>query len=175
VLLTAPDLCFEDAFRRYVDDYRRAGDATRLAKYAAGASDYPAYIESLRLATTGKGLAEGHVAYSTFWLVDDGDIVGIVRVRPQLTPKVEKNDGHIGYDVAPSKRNRGYGTALLRLALEEAKRLGLNRLIVTCETTNGASRRVIEKCGGRLLGEVFDEDDNRNVYRFEVAVSEPNR
>jgi predicted acetyltransferase len=166
MLLTPPDLCYAESFQRYVADHRHAGDGKRVAKYAAGEGDFPAYVESLRLASCGEGLSEGRAPYFTFWLLDGGEIVGIVRVRPRLTPIAEMNDGHIGYDVAPSRRNKGYGTELLRLALLEAGRLGLSRVIVTCATTNNASRRVIEKCGGQFLGEVTDEDDGHNVYRY---------
>lgn len=172
MLLTPPDVGYAESFRRYVAELRQAGDANRVAKYAAGEGDFPAYVESLRRAACGEGLSEGKVPYFTFWLVDGGEIVGIVRVRPHLTPPAEKNDGHIGYDVAPSRRNRGYGTELLRLALPEAGRLGLSRAVVTCATTNTASRRVIEKCGGRFLEEVTDEEEGHNVYRYEFALSE---
>jgi predicted acetyltransferase len=171
--LIPPDPGFAESFKRYVGDYRRAGETGRVSKYAAGESDFPAYVESLRLATRGINLPADRVAYHTFWLVDAGEIVAIVRIRPRLTPKTEKNDGHIGYDVAPSRRGQGYGTVLLRMALVEAGRLGLTRVIVTCAATNIASRRVIEKCGGRMLGEVIDDDDGVFLSRFELNVPEP--
>jgi predicted acetyltransferase len=170
--LTPPDLSYAEPFRRYVEDCRRAGDTRRVSKYAAGTEDFPAYVESLRLAARGIDLPEDKVPYHTFWLIEAGEIAGIVRVRPQLTPKAERNDGHIGYDVAPSRRGKGYGTELLRLSLVEARKLGLSRVLITCATSNTGSRRVIEKCGGRLLGEVMDEDDDQPIYRFELLTPE---
>jgi predicted acetyltransferase len=172
MFLTPPDAKYAKSFRRYVDDYRWAGDAERVSKYAAGASGFPAYLESLRLATRGIDLPEDRVPYHTFWLIDGGEIVGISRLRPQLTPKAEKNDGHIGYDVAPSYRRKGYGTALLRMVLVEARRLGLGRVIVTCAVSNIPSQGVIEKCGGRLLGEAIDDDDGHAIRRYELATLE---
>jgi predicted acetyltransferase len=175
MFLTPPDLKYAEPFRRYVDDFRQAGEASRVSKYAAGASNFITYVESLHRAARGIDLPEHHVPYHTFWLIDDGEIVGIVRVRPRLTPSGEKNDGHIGYDVAPSCRRKGYGTALLRMVLIEARRLGLGRVIVTCATSNIASRGVIEKCGGRWLGEVIDEDDGHALHRFELNTPDPPR
>jgi predicted acetyltransferase len=172
MFLTPPDPRYAESFQRYVDDYRRAGEASRVSKYAAGERDFPAYVESLHLAARGIDLPADRVPYHTFWLIDAGEIVGIIRVRPRLTPEVEKNDGHIGYDVAPSCRRKGYGTTLLQMVLIEARRLGLGRVIVTCATSNVPSRRVIEKCGGRLLGETIDDDDGHLLYRYELATPE---
>jgi predicted acetyltransferase len=169
--LIVPDLSYAEAFHRYVDDYRRDGDLGRIRKYEAGATDFPTYVKSLQLAMDGIGLTTDQVPYRTYWLVDESEILGIVRIRPRLTPKAEQNDGHIGYDVAPSQRRRGYGTRLLRLALAEAKRLGLERVIVTCATTNAGSQRVIEKCGGQALGEVFDDDEKGLVRRYELITA----
>lgn len=172
--LTSPDLSYAESFRRYVEDCRRAGDAGRVSKYEAGVSDFAAYVESLHLAARGINLPDDKVPYHTFWLIDGCEIVGIVRVRPSLTPKAERINGHIGYDVAPSHRGKGYGTTLLRLALVEARGLGLSRVIVTCAVSNAPSRRVIERCGGRLLGEVINDEDGQVLHRFEVSTSHVN-
>lgn len=44
----------------------------------------------------------------------------------------------------------GYGTQILALVLPKAKELGIDRLLVTCDATNIASRKIIEKNGGIL-------------------------
>jgi predicted acetyltransferase len=173
MFLATPDPAYAGAFGRLVDDYRRAGEPTRVAKYAAGEGAFRAYVESLRLAERGIDLPADKVPYHTYWLVDGGEIVGVVRVRPRLTPRAEIYDGHVGYDVPPSHRNKGYGSALLRLALVEARRLGLARVIVTCAAGNAASRRVIERCGGRLLGEVTDDDSGERLNRYELNTPDP--
>jgi predicted acetyltransferase len=170
--LIPPDLRYAETFKRYVEDYRRAGDAERVSKYEAGAKDFPAYVESLRLAALGINLPVDKVPYHTFWLMDGDEVVGIVRVRPRPTPKIELYDGHIGYDVAPSHRGKGYGTLLLRMALVEARRLGLSRVFVNCAKTNVLSQRVIERCGGQALEEVFDEEKGRVTCRYELATSD---
>ena len=47
MFLTPPDPKYAESFRRYVADYRRAGEASRVSKYAAGEGDFAAYVESL--------------------------------------------------------------------------------------------------------------------------------
>jgi len=38
-----------------------------------------------------------------------------------ITPKAERTDGHIGYDVTPSRRMQGYGTELLRRVMDRIR------------------------------------------------------
>jgi predicted acetyltransferase len=88
-----------------------------------------------------------------FWLWD-GEFCGIIGLRWQpdseeLPPHVH---GHIGYGVVPRKRRRGYASQALALVLPEARRIGLRRVFLVADEDNLASRRVIERNGGLLLG-----------------------
>ena len=44
-----------------------------------------------------------------------------ISIRHRLTDDLKRYGGHIGYDVRYSEWNKGYGTLMLRLALEKAK------------------------------------------------------
>ena len=48
----------------------------------------------------------------------------------------------------PSRRREGHASAALTLALVEARALGLDQVLVTCDEDNPGSRRTIESCGG---------------------------
>lgn len=110
----------------------------------------------------GVGLREGWVPAHTFWLVRNGrTILGILQIRHSLTPFLEAEGGHIGYSVRPSERGRGYATRMLEMALDEARRLGLKRVLITCDPRNIASARVIQKNGGRLENEIVSRLPNR--------------
>jgi RimJ/RimL family protein N-acetyltransferase len=57
----------------------------------------------------------------------------------------------MGYAVHPSCWGRGIATAAARLAAQFAfDDLGVQRLLATCDTTNAASVRVLEKLGMHL-------------------------
>lgn len=58
--------------------------------------------------------------------------------------------GQIGYAVAPKFRGRSLAARAVRLLLPLAKRHGFERLWVTCDPDNLASRRTCEKAGFRL-------------------------
>ena len=86
----------------------------RLLKYQAGLDNFPAYLRFLREMAVGIGLRPGWVAMSYFWMIEDHvRLVGVPRLRPKLAPALEIQGGHIGYDVPPSARRKGYGSRVL--------------------------------------------------------------
>lgn len=100
----------------------------------------------------------GRVGDSHFWLVRGQRILGTIRIRHELTPELTVVGGHIGYDVRPSERGKGYACRMLALALGKARGLGLRRVLLTCSKANAASAAVILHNGGRLENEVPSPD-----------------
>ena len=91
---------------------------------------------------------------ATTWFLWNGcRILGRVSIRHRLTPRLEDFGGHIGYDVRPSDRGRGYGSLLLTVALAKTRALGLPRVLLTCSPTNTASVRMILSNVGQLVSE----------------------
>ena len=85
------------------------------------------------------------------WLVHDGEYIGQTSIRPELsTPYLLTYGGHIGYSIRPSRRCRGYGKAILALTLEVSREIGLRRVLVTCDSDNIGSRKIIEHNGGQF-------------------------
>jgi predicted acetyltransferase len=84
------------------------------------------------------------------WMVDDPDTdIGSVAIRHELNDYLLDRGGHIGYSVRPSARRQGHATAALRQSLGVARgAIGLDRVLVTCQDDNAASRAVIEASGG---------------------------
>lgn len=92
------------------------------------------------------------VQATLLWLVLSGRFLGSISIRHTLTPQLEQFAGHIGYSIRPSEQGKGYGTRLLKLGKEfSSTNLGIIKLLVTCDSENEASIRVIEKNGGRLI------------------------
>ena len=106
-----------------------------------------------------------------FWL-DDGDFCGVTDLRyvPGSDLLPDYVPGHIGYAVVPWKRCRGYATRALGLVLNVAREQGLRRVEITCDEDNTASRRVILKNRGVLLGKRHHEPEKpKLVFRIDLT------
>ena len=130
------------------------------------------YLQVLADQERGIGLPSPEHVPSTFLLAFAGArIVGRASIRHRLTAHLERVGGHIGYVVVPEFRRRGHATAILRLALQIARdRLGLDRVLVTCDDDNIGSIRAIEKNGGVLENVVTGPglDTPKRRYWFDL-------
>ncbi len=101
-----------------------------------------------------------HVPDSTFFCLDtDRNIfVGAVNIRHYLTDSLLFTGGHIGDGIRPSERRKGYATAMIALALDECKKLGIHRVLMTCDKDNIGSAKSIINNGGVLENEVINEE-----------------
>jgi predicted acetyltransferase len=126
--------------------------------------DYAGWLEHLRRVSEDR--EEGRLPSSTYFAFrqPDNAIVGIVDVRHFLTKERYQN-GHIGYSVRPGERKKGYGTEILRLALEKAHELGIMEVYVSCDKNNAASLKVIRRNGLEKKDELREENGNM-IYVF---------
>jgi predicted acetyltransferase len=103
----------------------------------------------------------GWVACTTLWWAHEDEFLGRIAVRHELTDGLRIFGGHIGYDVRPTARRVGHATSMLRAVLPRARSLGVTpSALLTCDTANLASRKVIEANGGILA----EEDDDIRRY-----------
>jgi predicted acetyltransferase len=130
------------------------------------ADDFENSVKRAKEQVLGIGLPEGWVPASTYWLLYDDVMVGMCHLRHELNDFLENYGGHIGFAVRPSQRNKGYAMEMLALALENARKLGIERVLVTCDDDNIASARVIENNGGELADIVKTEYAEFLVRRY---------
>ena len=166
LFLAKPNHVFQKSFENYALAYRKINDKHYFHKYRKAIENFQDYLIDLRNFSEGNDLPPGEVTTSTFWLIDNKEVVGVVRIRHQLI----ESDGHIGYDISPDCRNRGYGFQILKLALEKARKIGIEEVILTCSVDNTASKKIIEKNNGKLLGTIFDEEENEYLYKYSIKI-----
>jgi len=136
-------------------------------RYRLALDDFDAYLARVERLSRSDQLPTGWVPGTELWLDDDqGQIVACVRLRFRLTPSLEIEGGHIGYDVPPSSRRRGFGTKALQLVLPEARRHGLERVRITVDSDNLPSIKIIERNGGILSGEIVSEKTGKRVRQY---------
>jgi predicted acetyltransferase len=85
------------------------------------------------------------------WVVEDSRVLGGIALRHGGDDYV-RWAGHLGYGIRPSARGHGLATWALGRMLDEARMLGLDRLLAVCALDNAASGRTIERCGGVFEG-----------------------
>ena len=125
--------------------------------------DFDNYLEKLEL----KEPKDGKVPDSVFFLLDEerNILLGAVNIRHYLNDYLLKYAGHIGDGIRPSERNKGYATEMIRLALIECKKLGINKVLMVCDKDNIASAKTIIKNGGILENE-FINDSGKIEQRY---------
>lgn len=85
-------------------------------------------------------------------------MVGAINIRHYLNDNLLKHGGHIGDGVRPSERQKGIATRMIALGLEECKKLGLKRVLMTCRKDNIGSAKSIINNGGILENEIKQDD-----------------
>lgn len=117
----------------------------------------------------GINLKPDHVRGSAYWLMKNKEYIGSFSLRHSLTDKLMIHGGNIDYIILPSKRQKGYASRGLELCLIEANKIGLQRVLITCDTQNDASYKVIKKAlmhyGGEELPDImFKNSSNHRVW-----------
>ena len=103
---------------------------------------------------------------------NDNRIVGIIDLRHHIDhPILGLWGGHCGYSVRPSERGKGYAKEMLRLNIEKARELGIDKLLITCDIENKASEKTILANNG--VYEKTIEVEGYQIKRFWITVSEP--
>lgn len=143
----------EDEEQEFLNAHRAtsSGYPSFLHYYELG-TPFRQYLQILADQERGINLPSPDHVPATFLFAFVGKrIVGRTSIRHALNPSLLRVGGHIGYVVVPEFRRRGYATTILALSVRIARdRLGLERVLVTCDDDNMGSIRVIEKNGGIL-------------------------
>ena len=94
----------------------------------------------------------------------------MINIRTVLNEKLSKYGGHIGYSIRPTERGKGYNKINLYLGLMEAKKLGLDRVMLSCDASNVASYRSILALGGVLERCEVDPSDGELTHVYWIDV-----
>ena len=101
----------------------------------------------------------------------DETLAGTVEIRHRLTDFQLAYTGHIGFSLRRSCRGQRLAVQLLSLALEECRKLGLGRILLTCKRFDTAARSAIERNGGMLENEIAYEGDIRCRYWITIPLA----
>lgn len=157
---------FIEYYNQYLDDNANS-DPLNYSKYKS----YEEFLieigkEECLIKSTTKTIPT-----SSYLLVENNEIIGHIFIHHLIDLEVLREyEGHIGYGIRPSKRNQGYGTRMLSLALEKCKDLCLKEVFLSCKKENISSARIIEKNNGILLGETYIAEENSVFKKYKIVL-----
>ena len=169
ITLQKPSIRYKDSYLEMLQEYRELEEKLIPWVLTLDAVPFQGLVETLHKQEKGFDLPPGYTPGSTFWLVEnDRRILGATNIRHYLNDGLRRIGGHIGYGIRPSERQKGYATLMLRLALEKARKLGIPKVLLTCDKSNIASAKVMLNNGAMLESE--EQIDGRKTQRYWITI-----
>ncbi len=172
--LIAPTARLHESWLRSRDDWglgvHEDGAGLRPGDEVDSADGFAAWVRRLLSESdTTVPAPDGWVHCTYWWIVEDDEVLGAIALRHELNDFLLEAGGHVGYGVRPSARRRGLASFALASVLPYAAKLGLRRVLVTCDVANEASRRTIERNGGEL--EDIRDTELGRLRRYWITVA----
>lgn len=169
VKLVLPNPKYKDNIMNYKREFIDNGEniyGSAGLKYAESFEQwYNKVLDNSKEETVREGLV---LATPYLALNDENILVGMINIRHKLNESLLNMGGHIGYSVRKSERKQGYATEMLGLALKECLKIGINKVLITCDKDNIASAKTIIKNGGKLENEIAEED--KIIQRYWITL-----
>lgn len=174
MFLTEPSPQYKDSFLEALREFQQEGEFVQHSlRYVM--ADFDSYVKSLNRSYDRSLQPPDYVPATRYWLIEGdeqtGVYVGNLTVRHELNDFLLKVAGHIGYQIRPAWRRKGYGTQILCLGLQKALALGITRALVTCDETNIGSKKVIEYNGGKFENAVCIEGSSVKKLRYWIDIA----
>ena len=129
------------------------------------------WINTIRIGSDRATCPEDRVPSNVYIAVRSSDnrIVGFIDLRHHIDhPILSVWGGHIGYYVRPDERQKGYAAEMLRQNLLNCGRLGIGKVLITCDADNQASEKTILANGGVFEKEI--EVEGEVMKRFWITL-----
>ena len=169
IRLVEPDIKYIESFLSVKEELIAVREDKRESSQeimGATSENFKEFVQKLEDNKAGINLPDGYVPGSTFWIInEDNKFIGRVSLRHRLTEQLKIYGGHIGYFVRPSERKKGYASEALSMTLLEARKLGLKKVLITCDEDNIGSKRTIEKNGGELQDKLKQDNSETILLR----------
>ncbi|WP_404332277.1 GNAT family N-acetyltransferase [Mesobacillus maritimus] len=131
--LVRPTQQHSEQIMAYRTAFLRVGEHPYGGSSIQNFDDFRNWLTKVIEQEKGDHLPQNRVPATQFLSIENGRVIGLLTIRHRLTPELMMESGHIGYSIHPDERRKGYATEQLRLSLVEAKKLGLEKVLDTCD------------------------------------------
>jgi predicted acetyltransferase len=126
------------------------------------------FEEFLDIATKYKTANPNGINSTLFFFMEDAEILWALQLRHHINhPNCSlewKCGGHIGYGLRPSARGKWLAKVMLSLGLEEARKMDIEKVLISAHADNIASWKTIEWLDGEFIKEIDDDGKRLKVY-----------
>ena len=163
---------FINELREYGSEINGAGSLYEMLQTAT----YEDWLKKVINDVDVANIRPGRVPALTYFYVreEDNRVVGMSNIRLRLNDFLRTQGGHIGYCIRPTERRKGYATSMLGESLRVCRVMGIDKVIVTCDTVNIASAKTIQNNGGVLDAEFYSDVFKTDIQRYIIDNSEEN-
>ncbi len=118
----------------------------------------------------------GRLPTSEYELFDENINVGKIQIRHKPSHGVgipESMASHVYYEILSEYRSKGYGKQILALGLEEAKKIGLAEISITCMEDNIGSKKIIEANEGVFVEDAMIPEEGKKMLKYRILLGDP--
>lgn len=174
--LVRPSKKYVKSFLKVIDEYKKdenhfgRGGIDPLIK-ALEENKIDEYLKQLDDIEHNKNLPDGYVSGTRFWLLDDNEFIGSFDIRHRLTSNLEQCGGHIAANISPKHRGKYSSFIGIKMCLEEAKKLGLDKVLITCDINNITSYKAIMGLLKLYGGEQISDSSGDTYHQHRVWIN----
>ncbi len=101
---------------------------------------------------------------------NDNKLLGMLQIRHYFNDYLSNYGGHIGYSIRPTERRRGYAKEMLKQAVPLCQKIGLEKVLITCNEDNIGSEKTILANGGVYESTVYEPNEKVNLKRYWINI-----
>ena len=168
--LEIPNKIHQSEYERIMDKWERIEKDIQpelMRRYSSNRKaniPYDQWLEYCEDDRTTGSMLSTHIPCTLFFCIkDDREIVGCIVLNHADTHR-----GHLHAGIVPWCRGQGYGTEMLRLALQKCKGNGIETVHIVPYKGNKAAIKTILNNGGYLIEEFWD--DGRASQKYEIKM-----
>ncbi len=168
--LIQPSIEYREQILNYKKEFLLNSDSMAGTAGLERCGSFEEWLQNVYANSINETVHEGLVPETVYLAIrtEDNHLVGMIEIRHELNDFLLQHGGNISYSVRITERRRGYAIEMLNLALIESKKLGLRRVLITCDKKNIASAKTVLKNGAVLENEV--DEGSRITQRYWIEI-----